>query len=99
MLLDFINQGGSLHEIYQCTRNSPDMLVEELQKYIQAGYIYIPAKDDQHKSWGELTGSRKEIDKRNKVIIEKYRNGVSVNELANEYCLSIYAIRKIIYQN
>jgi len=28
----------------------PDMLVEELQKYIQAGYIYIPAKDDQHKS-------------------------------------------------
>ena len=39
----------------------PDMLVEELQKYIQAGYIYIPAKDDQHKSWGELTGSRKEI--------------------------------------
>ena len=77
----------------------PDMLVEELQKYIQAGYIYIPAKDEQHKSWGELTGSRKEIDKRNKVIIEKYRNGVSVNELANEYCLSIYAIRKIIYQN
>lgn len=61
--------------------------------------LTCPAKDDQHKSWGELTGSRKEIDKRNKVIIEKYRNGVSVNELANEYCLSIYAIRKIIYQN
>ena len=27
----------------------PDMLVEELQQYVQAGYIYIPAKDEQHK--------------------------------------------------
>lgn len=77
----------------------PNMLIEELQKYVQAGYIYIPAKNEQHKSWGELSGSRKEIDKRNKVIIEKYQNGVSVDELAEEYCLSIYAIRKIIYQN
>ena len=24
----------------------PDMLVEELQQYVQAGYIYIPAKDE-----------------------------------------------------
>lgn len=77
----------------------PNILIEELQKYVQAGYIYIPAKNEQHKSWGELSGSRKEIDKRNKVIIEKHRNGVSVDELAEEYCLSIYAIRKIIYQN
>ena len=29
----------------------PDVLVEELQKYVQAGYIYIPAKDEQRKSW------------------------------------------------
>ena len=76
----------------------PNMLIEELQKYVQAGYIYIPAKNEQHKSWGELSGSRKEINKRNKTITEKYRNGVSVDELAEEYCLSIYAIRKIIYQ-
>lgn len=58
------------------------MLIEEIQKYVQAGYIYIPAKNEQHKSWGELSGSRKEINKRNKVIIEKYRNGVSADELA-----------------
>lgn len=30
----------------------PDSLVEELQKYVQAGYIYVPAKNEQHKSWG-----------------------------------------------
>ena len=76
----------------------PDMLVEELQQYVQAGYIYIPAKDEQHKSWGELSGYRKELNKRNEAIIDKYQNGTSIEELADEYYLSVYAIRKIIYQ-
>lgn len=76
----------------------PDMLVEELQQYVQAGYIYIPAKDEQHKSWGELSGYRKELNKRNEAIIGKYQNGASIEELADEYYLSVYAIRKIIYQ-
>lgn len=39
-----------------------DALVEELQKYVQAGYIYVPAKDEQHKAWGELSGYREELD-------------------------------------
>lgn len=76
----------------------PDMLIEELQKYVQAGYIYIPAKNEQHKSWGELSGYRKELYERNKIIIKKYQNGVSIEELAEQYYLSVYAIRKIIYQ-
>lgn len=74
------------------------MLVEELQKYVQAGYIYIPAKDEQHKSWGELSGYRKELAKRNAIIIMEYKNGVSMAELADRYFLSVSAIRKIIYQ-
>ena len=76
----------------------PDMLVAELQKYVQAGYIYIPAKGEQHKPWGELSGYRRELSIRNKAIIEKYNNGNSIEEIADEYCLSVYAIRKIIYQ-
>lgn len=76
----------------------PSMLVEELQKYVQAGYIYIPAKDEQHKSWGELSGYRKELAKRNAIIIMEYKNGVSMAELADRYILSVSAIRKIIYQ-
>lgn len=76
----------------------PDMLIEELQKYVQAGYVYIPAKDEQHKSWGELSGYRKELKKRNEEIIMKYEQGTSMEELADYYHLSIYAIRKIIYQ-
>ena len=76
----------------------PDVLVEELQKYVQAGYIYIPAKDEQRKSWGELSGYRKELKRRNQMIVSEYRQGTSVEELADRYYLSIYAIKKIIYQ-
>ena len=76
----------------------PVMLVEEFQKYVQAGYIYIPAKTEQHKSWGELSGYRKELDDRNKKIISDYKQGMSVENLADFYHLSVYAIRKIIYQ-
>ena len=76
----------------------PAGLVEELQKYMQAGYIYIPAKTKAHKSWGELSGYRKELEDRNKKIVSDYRQGVPVEELAELYHLSVYAIRKIIYQ-
>lgn len=76
----------------------PDLLVEKLQNYIQAGYLYIPARADQHKAWGELSGCRKELKARNKKIISEYRQGISVEILANRYHLSVHAIRKIIYQ-
>lgn len=76
----------------------PERLVEELQKYIQAGYIYIPAKAKCHKSWGELSGYRKELDTRNKNILSEYKKGASMEKLAKDYHLSVYAIKKIIYQ-
>lgn len=76
----------------------PDKLIKELQEYVQAGYVYVPAKNEQHKSWGELSGYRKELSKRNSIIISEYRNGASIEELADRYYLSVYAIRKIIYK-
>ena len=76
----------------------PKALIEELQNYVQAGYIYVPAKEEQRKSWGELSGYRKELEKRNRKIRAEYVQGISVEELACHYCLSISAIRKIIYQ-
>ena len=39
----------------------PSALVEELQKYIQAEYLYVPAKNEQRRAWGELSGYRAEI--------------------------------------
>lgn len=97
--LDYINQGESLQMKYINAKEIlPDNLIKELQEYVQAGYVYVPAKNEQHKSWGELSGYRKELSKRNSIIISEYRNGASIEELADRYYLSIYAIRKIIYK-
>lgn len=76
----------------------PDGLVKELQEYIQGGYIYVPAIQEQQKHWGELSGYRKELQERNASIVAEYRSGISIEELADKYFLSVYAIRKIIYQ-
>lgn len=76
----------------------PDALVRELQQYVQAAYLYIPVREQEHKAWGELSGYRRELQKRNEKIALEYEEGASVQELAGRYHLSIYAIRKIIYQ-
>lgn len=76
----------------------PDALVKELQNYVQGGYLYVPVKRDQKKRWGERSGYRQELEKRNQQIKLAYQNGISIELLSEEYCLSFYAVRKIIYQ-
>lgn len=76
----------------------PDTLIRELQDYIQGGYLYIPADQGRQKHWGELSGYRRELQIRNQKIINDYRDGLSMEVLADQYCLSVYTIRKIIYQ-
>ena len=76
----------------------PRELVKELQKYIETGYLYIPAKSQTRRPWGQLSGYREELQKRNREIIFQYRQGDSAEKLAERYCLSIHAIKKIIYQ-
>ena len=70
----------------------PDALVKE------GGYLYVPADQAQQKRWGEASGYRQELQQRNRRIVEEFRNGISMEELAEKYFLSVYAIRKIIYQ-
>ena len=76
----------------------PTLLVEQLQQYVQDGYLYVPVKQEQHKRWGELSGYRAELKIRNAEIIREYRSGVPVLEIASKYGLSEYAVKKIIYQ-
>ena len=76
----------------------PDGLVKELQSYIQGGYIYVPACPERQKRWGELSGYREELKQRNIKIIEEYRKGFSIENIAEKYHLSVYTVRKIIYQ-
>ena len=76
----------------------PDSLLKELQTYVQGGYLYIPVDGKHHGHWGEASGYRRELDERNQKIRSEYRNGNPVQTLSDKYCLSVHAIRKIIYQ-
>ena len=76
----------------------PPLLVEELQRYIQGGYIYIPIRRDRRKRWGEVSGCRKELAERNARIRNAFRNGASLESVAEKFCLSCSAVRTIIYQ-
>ena len=76
----------------------PDALVKELQGYMQGGYLYVPTDRAQPKRWGEASGYRQELQHRNRQIVAEFQNGTSMEELAEKYFLSVYAIRKIIYQ-
>lgn len=76
----------------------PDALVKELQKYVQGGYIYVPVEQEQQKRWGEVSGYRQELEKRNQLMREEYQSGISMECLSEKYGLSLYAVRKIIYQ-
>ena len=76
----------------------PEALVKELQRYVQGGYLYIPADQARQKRWGEASGYRQELQRRNRQILAAYRAGARVDDLAEKFCLSVHAIRKIIYQ-
>lgn len=76
----------------------PAALVKELQRYVQGGYLYVPTEQAQQKRWGEVSGYRQELQQRNHQIAEEFRNGTSMEKLAEKYFLSVSAIRKIIYQ-
>lgn len=84
-------------------RKSPDnhnklIVDEETAWIVKRIYLYVPAKNEQRRAWGELSGYKKEICKRNERIVSEFRNGETVASLAERYHLSVYAIRKIIYQ-
>ena len=55
----------------------PKELVELIQSYMDGGYVYIPRKEENRKSWGETSSARKEIQARNREIYKKYRQGMN----------------------
>jgi Mor family transcriptional regulator len=75
----------------------PSSLIEEIQKYIQGEYIYIPSPETKRKKWGEKSGNREYIRNRNKIIRQKYSSGQTIAALAGEFFLSMESIKKIIY--
>ncbi|MFT8314275.1 MAG: CD3324 family protein [Clostridium sp.] len=74
----------------------PGELLDLIQKYIEGEYIYIPRKECNKRSWGEITKSKKETNARNAEIYEKYKEGVSTKVLSEMYYLSAKSIQRII---
>jgi DNA-binding NarL/FixJ family response regulator len=77
----------------------PPELLKEIQSYVQGERIYIPQLENVRTTWGNKSGSRSEITFRNNEIIKKYKDGLSMDEIAELFCLSSESIRKIIYRN
>ncbi len=75
----------------------PPELLAEVQKYVQGEQIYIPQQENKKVKWGKKSGAIKNISFRNKEILNKYKEGLSYEELAKIFFLSTESIRKIIY--
>ncbi|WLD94564.1 CD3324 family protein [Alkalihalobacillus sp. AL-G] len=76
----------------------PPSLLKEMQQYIQGELIYIPKDKNQRAGWGEISGSRQLLTRRNEEIFQLYMEGWSFEELEQRYNLSNESIRKIIYK-
>ena len=75
----------------------PERLLKQIQKYVSGKLVYIPSPEEKKKDWGEKSGYRQYLQKRNQDIQMKFRNGVTIGQLADEYCLSHETIKKIAY--
>ncbi|MGL5437955.1 MAG: CD3324 family protein [Lachnospiraceae bacterium] len=74
----------------------PKELIQLIQQYVDGENIYIPRMQHNRRQWGQKTRIRQELALRNTCIIEDYRNGSSVSELAESYFLSTKSIQRIV---
>jgi Mor family transcriptional regulator len=76
----------------------PQDIIELIQQYVDGGYLYIPRKCDTKKAWGENSGIKSSLKKRNIEIFNIYNQGVTVKELTERFYLTEHSIRRIIRQ-
>ena len=76
----------------------PDEIVKIVQEYVDGNYLYVPRKNENHKAWGEKSGIKNSLKIRDNEIYKKYIDGITINELTQEYYLSEKSIRRIISQ-
>jgi len=80
--------------------NAKDILPEEilklLQTYAAGTLLYVP-KEGEEKSWGEVSGYRTYLLKRNRMILNFFQYGVSLDEISNTFGLSEGTVKKIVY--
>lgn len=74
----------------------PEPLLQELRKYAAGKLLYIPLAEEK-KAWGEVSGYRQLLIKRNQFIVNKFLHGNEIHELSKEFSLSEETIKKIVY--
>lgn len=74
----------------------PQNIIKIIQQYIDGENIYIPKKENVRVRWGEKTGARQELERRNSSIYRDFLNGEKVSALAGRYFLSDKTIQRII---
>ena len=70
----------------------PQYIVNLIQEYIDGGYLYIPRKNENKKSWGEISGTKSNLRKRNKKIFIDYEKGMKIKDISKKYYLSELSI-------
>lgn len=76
----------------------PEDIIKLIQNYVDGDYLYIPRKGGERKTWGEKSGTKAWLKKRNTEIYCKYQSGQTAEELSVEYYLSEQSIRRIVCQ-
>lgn len=74
----------------------PEELINEIRKYAEGVYIYIPKGDVNRRKWGENTNHHREMQLRNLHIYDKFLEGVTYNELTDCFHLSVKSIQRIV---
>ena len=76
----------------------PPKLLEQVQKYVDGEYLYIPRITQNKKNWGSTTATRQELYDRNQQIYQDYLAGIPAKQLAEAYFLSPKSIQRILLQ-
>lgn len=74
----------------------PEHVLRNLQKYVSGETIYVPRGNGNRKKWGSGTDVNEKLRLRNEQILEQYRKGAAVKELAKSYCLTEKSIQRIL---
>jgi Mor family transcriptional regulator len=75
----------------------PDNLLNEIQRYVNGEVLYIPSIKKEIK-WGDKNGTRQFFESRNRAIKQKFQNGNTIEQLAQDYGLAYETVRKIVYR-
>ena len=74
----------------------PESLLKQVQLYAEGKVIYIPKRGNAV-GWGEASGCREKLDRRNTLIRSRYSSGRSIMEIAEEFYLSPETVKKLVY--